>query len=142
MRRFMTGCRIVLTFVLILGLAVQASAAPVIVQIGPLSSILSIVAALGGSLLDTIPGTNIYLLNLPLIPSPLLSSLLGIQWLEPNKEFGLTASPVPLLLSLPGSTTPDWYRHQPPLMMIHSADALAYSKGRGVVVADLNSKVD
>ena len=138
----MTGRRIILVLALILGLTAQASAAPLIVQLGPLSSITSIVAALGGTLIDTIPGANIILVDVPLLPSPLLSSLLGILWTEPNQGVATPAVPVPLVMSVPGKTAPDWYRSQPPMLLIRSEEALGYSRGRGVVVADLNSKVD
>jgi hypothetical protein len=121
----------------------QANAAvPVVVQIGPLSSITSIVASLGGTLIDSIPGTNIYLLNLPFVPSSLVTSLLGIQWLEVNQGLTLPAVPLPAHLSVPPNMPPDWYKYQPSMLLIHSRQALAYSTGRGVVVADINSKVD
>jgi subtilisin family serine protease len=138
----MTGRRILLVLALLLGLAAQAGAAPLIVQVSPLSSITSIVNALGGTLLDNIPGTNIYLLNVPVVPSSLLASLLGIQWMEPN--LGVTQPGfVPIgVVTVPGNTLADWYKYQPSMLLIHSREALAYSKGRGVVVADLNSQVD
>jgi subtilisin family serine protease len=138
----MTGRRIFLTLVLLLGLTLQANAAPLIVQVGPLSNILSIVATLGGSVVDSIPGTNIFLLNVPFVPSSFTASLLGIQWMETNQGVTLPSITVPALLRLPANTAPDWYRYQPSLMLIRSGNALAYSRGRGVVVADLNSKVD
>ena len=80
----MTGRRIIfgilLSAVLLFGATPPADAAvPLIVQVGPLSNIVSVVASLGGTLVDRIPGTNIYLLNVPIVPSQLLTSLLGIQ---------------------------------------------------------------
>jgi subtilisin family serine protease len=140
----MTGRRLFLVLALILGLTAQASAAsiPVIVQISPLSSVLGIVSSLGGRLVDNIPGTNIYLLNLPVLPSNLVASLLGIQWLEVNQGVALPASPVPLVLMVPGNAAPDWYQYQPSLVAVHAGNALRYSTGRGVVIADINSAVD
>jgi subtilisin family serine protease len=135
--------RTVLLWVLLLfGLTIQANAAPLIVQIGPLSSITAIVGALGGSLLDSIPGTNIYLLNVPVVPSSTLASLLGIQWMESNN--GVTQPGFTPLsrISVPVTVDSDWYKYQPSMLLIRSADALAYSRGRGVVIADINSKVD
>ena len=51
--------------------AVAATSSPVIIQTGGLTgNILNIISALGGgTLLDSIPGTNIYLVNLPNLPS-------------------------------------------------------------------------
>src|SRR5262245_25032216 len=114
----MTGRRIFLRIlvvaVLLFGMTAQASAAvPVIVQLGPLSSITSVVSSLGGTLVDSIPGTNIYLLNLPFVPSSLTASLLGIQWMEVNQGMALPALPMPVPLTLPSNTPPDWYKYQP-----------------------------
>ena len=97
----MTGRRILLTLVLLCGLTVQANAAPLIVQVGPLSNILSIVAALDGSVVDSIPGTNIFLLNVPFLPSSFTASLLGIQWMETNQGVAL-----PSISVLPFSAFP------------------------------------
>jgi subtilisin family serine protease len=128
---------------LLFGTTTEASAAvPIIIQTGPLSSITSIVSTLGGVLVDRIPGTNIYLLNVPFVPSSLTTNLLGIQWLEVNQGVALPTLPLPVRLSVPSNVAPDWYKYQPSMLLIHSRDALAYSKGRGIVVADLNSKVD
>src|SRR6185369_9195684 len=81
----MTGRRLVLALILILGFTSFAGAqVPVIVQINGLTSITSIVTSLGGTLLDGIPEANIYLLNLPVVPPNLVTSLLGIQWVEVN----------------------------------------------------------
>jgi hypothetical protein len=143
----MTGRRIFLgiflSVVLLFGATPSADAAvPLIVQLGPLSSITSVVASLGGTLVDNIPGTNIYLLNVPIVPSQLLTSLLGIQWTEVNQGVGLPAAPLPVTFGVPSNLPADWYKYQPSMLLIHSGQALTYSKGRGVVVADLNSKVD
>jgi subtilisin family serine protease len=138
----MTGRRIVLVLALLFTFTAHASAAPLIVQLSPLTNIFSVVAALGGNLVDSIPGTNIFLLNVPLVPSSLTASLLGIQWMETNQGVTLPSLPVPLLLNVSGNTAPDWYKSQPSLLLIHAKESLAYSKGRGVVIADLNSSVD
>lgn len=143
----MTGRRIffgiLLTAILLFGGAPNADAAvPLIVQVGPLSNIVSIVASLGGALVDRIPGTNIYLLNVPVVPSSLTSSLLGIQWAELNRGVSLPAVSMPVTLNVPASVPADWYKNQPSMLLIRSGQALNYSRGRGVVVADLNSRVD
>jgi len=138
----MTGRRIFLALALILGLTVQATAAPVIVQLGPLSSLISVLSTWGATVLDSIPGTNIFLLDVPIMPSSLTASLLGIQWMEVNQGVTLPASPIPLVLTVPSGKTSDWYKAQPAMSLIRSGSALAYTRGRGVVVADLNSRVD
>ena len=138
----MTGRRILLTLVLIMGLSAQASALPLIVELGPLSSITSVVTALGGSLVDQIPGTKIYLLNVPVVPLPWIASLLGIQWMETNNGVTMPGIVPPQALSFPPSLAADWYKNQPSMIVIRSGSAWTYSTGSGVVVADLNSTVD
>jgi subtilisin family serine protease len=140
----MTGRRLILILILILGLSAQAGAAaiPLIVDLSPVASITTVVTTLGATLVDRIPGTNTYLLNVPLMPPPLLSPLLGILSMEPN--MGVTQPSYATLgvLGVPPNTAPDWYKDQPSMLKIHAGDALLYSTGRGVVVADINSKVD
>lgn len=143
----MTGRRIIfgilLSALLLFGATPPADAAvPLIVQVGPLSNIVSVVASLGGTLVDRIPGTNIYLLNVPIVPSQLLTSLLGIQWVEFNRGVPMPAVAMPAALRTPDNVPADWYKYQPSMLLIRSGQALSYSRGRGVVVADLNSKVD
>jgi len=139
----MTGRRLLLVFILLFGLAAQAGAAtPVILQIAPTASITKIVATLGGTLIDSIPGANTYLVNVPLLPTSSLLSLLGVQWMEVNTGVALQPVPKPLVLTVPPNTVPDWYKKQPAMGLIRAQNALPYSTGRGVVIADLNSMVD
>src|SRR5207247_9049138 len=46
------------------------------------------------------------------------------------------------VLNTPASEPAEWYAGQPAMKLIRADQAMAYSKGRGVVVADLNSRVD
>jgi subtilisin family serine protease len=141
----MTGRRIFfILIVLFFSLATQASAAsyPLIVQLGPLSSITTVVSTLGGTLVDSIPGANTYLLNVPLVPSSTVASLLGIQVMELNTGVTLPSFVQVGVLALPPGVPADWYKSQPSMLLIRSGNALQYSRGRGVVVADINSKVD
>lgn len=147
----MTGRRLLLCFFLVILFGAQASAAtlPVIVQLSPLGSLGSVLSLLGGTLVDTIPGTHIYLLNIDALKLPLvtqtlssLTSLLGIQWLEFNN--GVTLIPMGQLglLQLPANGAADWYKGQPAMQLTNSQQALAYATGHGVVVADINSLID
>ena len=140
----MAGRRLFLILILILGLSTQLSAAsyPLIIQTSPLASITVIVGVLGGTLVDRIPGTNTYLINVPLVPSPATASWLGIQWMELNIGVTQPSFFQVGVVTVPPNTPPDWYKAQPSMLRIHAGDALAYSTGRGVVVADINSKVD
>jgi len=141
----MTGRRIFfILIVLFFSMAAQASAAsyPLIVQLGPLASITTVVSTLGGTLVDSIPGANTYLLNVPLVPSSTVASLLGIQVMELNTGVTLPSFVQVGVLALPPGVPADWYKSQPSMLLIRSGNALQYSRGRGIVVADINSKVD
>src|SRR5438128_8868531 len=137
--------RILLCLVVFRALSANAMAAvPVIVQLGPLGNILNVVNTLGGTLLDQIPGTKIYLLSLPTIPivSPLLQSLLGITSIEADKIIPVPARSQMGVLTVGQTTAADWYNAQPDLVKIRSTAAQSYSRGAGIVIADLNSAVD
>jgi subtilisin family serine protease len=146
----MTGRRLFLTVILILSLSAFAQAqVPVIVQISGLGNIHTVASALGATVLDGIPDTRIYLLSLPL-PAPSavsnlsswLLQLLGIQWIEVNT--GITLPTVGQLgvFQTIGGVAPDWYKNQPAWQITGTQHALSYSRGGGVIIADLNSSVD
>src|SRR5437867_4215565 len=145
----MTRLRFVAVFVLVLGLlaglfSVQAAAAdyPLIVQISPTASVTAVVSLLGGTIIDSIPEANQYLLQVSVVPILQPLPLLGIEWMELNK--GVTQPSLPRLLYLQAAPNApaDWYKLQPSMVLINAGQALAYSTGRGVVVADINSQVD
>src|SRR5437660_1526395 len=143
-----TGRRLFLILCLIFALSTQGSAQlgitsfPLIVQISPSANITTIASALGATVVDSIPGAYTYLLNVPVVPSALTASLLGIQWMELNTGVSIPNFGALSLVTIPGTATPDWYKNQPAWQIIESQSALSYSTGRGVVVADINSQVD
>src|SRR5262249_34535581 len=138
----MTGRRLFLALALILSLTAQAGAVPIIVQVSSVSNFTSIVGWLGGMVLDSIPDANMYLLDLPAPIPPFFANLLGIQWQEINS--GVTLPNIGQLgvFQVISGTAPDWYKYQPAWQIMHSQEALSYSRGAGVIIADLNSKVD
>ena len=140
----MTGRRLFLLFVLVCSLSVQASppSYPLIVQIPLTIDITNIVTAVGGKVIDAIPGAGTYLLRVPAVPPSWMLSRLGIQWTELNEGAMLPGFGELGVLALPPDAAPDWYKQQPSMLLIRSADALLYSTGRAVVIADINSKVD
>ena len=63
--------RVLLCLMILFALSANAMAAsnPMIVQTGPLVNVVGLLSALGGgTLLDQVPGTSIYLLDLPNLP--------------------------------------------------------------------------
>jgi subtilisin family serine protease len=141
----MTGRRLLLVVILLFSLSASATAAPslpVIVHLAPGSNILSIVRLLGAQLVESIPGTNTHLLNLPL-GLPLWSPLLfGIQSIEINTSISLPNFGAAGLVTVPGVVGADWYKTQPAWRLIRAGEASAYADGFGVTVADINAKVD
>src|SRR6266850_476865 len=130
--------------ILFFGLGAQGLAAsyPLIVQIAPEASITSIAATLGGTVVDSIPGANTYLLNVPFLPPPVTMSLLGIQWMELNRSATLPRFALREVVEVPATAAADWYKDQPAMQLIKAGSARAYSTGTGVVVADINSSLD
>jgi hypothetical protein len=125
--------------------AAAATTNPIIIQTGPLGNIMNIISVLGGgTLLDSVPDTNIYLVNLPNLPivTPLVQNLLGIVFVEPDRRVSSPARGQMGILTIPTQTSADWYKFQPELVRIQAPNAQAYSQGKGVVIADLNSLVD
>src|SRR3989442_7093489 len=141
----MRSCRVLfLLFIFLLGLTLPAAAAsyPLIVQTQPTVSIDTLAATLGGTVVDSIPQANTYLLVVPVLPLPSRASLLGIQWMELNKNVRLPLFLQRNLLRLQGTAAADWYKLQPAMHLMNSGKAAPFSTGRGVVVADINSHVD
>jgi subtilisin family serine protease len=127
----------------------QTTNVPVIVKVAPLSTIQRVLNTLiGGKIIDSIPGADIYLVNVPNVPlvqsllatPTLLLQLLGIDWLEINTGVAQPGHLIGGILTTTGSA--DWYKDQPSFALIRSGAAKRYSTGRGVVVADINSRVD
>jgi subtilisin family serine protease len=118
------------------------AAVPIIVKVSPLANILNIASVLGGTVLDSLPGGDTYLLSVPSLPivTPLLQ-LMGVQWIEQNNLLRLPSFTA-VGLTPASSAAADWYKYQPAMMLIRSNAAHDYSTGRGIVVADINSRVD
>lgn len=155
-RRFKLG-EVFLTLTLLVTVAAvpvtrtqSATSIPLIVKVLPGSSLLHVLDWLTGSLIDSIPGANIYLVNVPKLPlvQPLLGlltntlQLVGIDWFEVND--GVTEPPHFSwgILQVPDTTADDWYKNQPSYQLIHASQARTYSTGRGIIVVDINARVD
>jgi subtilisin family serine protease len=124
--------------------AMAATNNPVIIQLGPLGSVLGVLNVLGGTVLDQVPGTTIYLVNLNSLPvlGPLLQTVLNIVFLEPDKQIPVQNRSQFGIMQVAGTTAVDFYKTQPDLLLVRANLANTYSTGRGIVVADLNSQVD
>ena len=154
----MTGRRLLCSFLvtailLVTFPAAEASAAgsiPVIVKLTSSSGLLRVLNLLDGAVVDQIPGSNVFLVNVPSVlsvqslltlPAGLLQ-FLGIDWLEINTGVALPKVGQVGVITVGINNTADWYKNQPAMQLIRSNEAKAYSTGRSVVVADINSQVD
>src|SRR6266699_2541545 len=115
----------------------------VIVELQPNARSQTVAAAFGGTVVDSIEGTSVYLLRVPALPVLRSNPALGVQSVESNNVVRLRPRFGALgVLNTPSSGPAEWYAGQPAMKLIRADQAMAYSKGRGVVVADLNSRVD
>jgi subtilisin family serine protease len=145
---FLVAATLFLTFP-----AAEANAAgsiPVIVKLTSTSSLQRILDMIDGAVVDEIPGSNVFLVNVPNIisiqsllslPSSFLQ-FLGIDWLEINTGVALPKVEQLGVITVGINNTADWYKNQPAMELIRSNEAKTYSTGRSVVVADINSQVD
>ena len=97
-----------------------------------------IAAMMGATIVDSMPG-GIYLMSMQ-------SSAIGtipdsVNYLEIDKSASLPMTPR-AIVSLGTSGREDWYRSQPAMSHINLVHSLSRSKGRGIVIADIDSGVD
>src|SRR6267378_2313181 len=116
----------------------------VVVDLQSGSKLQAATSAMGGKVLRNIPGTTLYLINVPVaVPATQYSPWLGINSVELDNKVALRPSQGGLgILKMDASKPAEWYAQQPAMKLIRADKALAIAKGRGVVVADLNARVD
>ena len=127
-----------------------ADSLPIIVKLTQASQLTPVLNRFAGVLVDSIPGSDIYLINVPdswLIRTTLglptyLLQLIGIDWLEINLGVAQPDLGQLGIFERTGTAGADWYKNQPAMQLIKANQAQAYATGFGVVVADINSKVD
>lgn len=127
-----------MTLFILIGLTSSAFAQgiPVVIQTIPSANIQTILTALGGTLVDSMDD-HVYLATVPAIPSVLPH---GVKYIEPD-NFQISGGKGAVFTV--GATTPvNFYRDQPALQKINLPGVPSYVSGRGVVIADINAKVD
>jgi subtilisin family serine protease len=116
---------------------VFAQSFPVIVEIKHSANINDVVAALGGTLLDSM-SANVYLVSVRAMPSVYPA---GVTYIEldsvqvPGKGTGA-------VFRIGPNTPANFYRNQPAMQRIDLPAASAVATGRGIVIADINALVD
>jgi len=134
--------RLGLFFVFLLGILEYQSFAQIglVVQLPPTANIDNVAAHANGVVVEELPGAGQFLLNVPAAPHNLPSS--DVRWMELNQGTTLPSGPHSAYLSVSSTAATDWYSTQPALALINLQAALTHSRGQGVVVADINSRVD
>lgn len=111
-----------------------------VIQLPPNANINAIVDHAGGPVVDAIPEANQLLLSVPAAPKNLPDG--DARWMELNEGTTLLSSPHAAYLTVSPNAAADWYKTQPAFVHVNLQPALTYSRGWGVVVADINSWVD
>ena len=117
----------------------------VIVELGPNARASAVAAAMGGEVLESIPGSTHVLMK---VPSAAAAAALarqpqsGIVSVELNDAVTIRPTGKIGILKVPASKPAQWYSGQPAFKLVRVEAAHGLAKGRGVVVADINSRVD
>jgi subtilisin family serine protease len=123
-------------------LSVWAGDKTIVVDLQSEAKLQAVTAALGAKAIQNIPGTTLYLLKVKALPPGFLASFhLGIASVETDAAVKV-GSPQIAIGILKTSSKSDWYAEQPAMKLIRADKALAIAKGRGVVIADLNTAID
>src|SRR5438477_2815788 len=144
----MTGSRLVLCLLLVIVVCTHANAAPVtfVVQLSSSASLNTVLSVLGATSVDAMTDGNTYLIN---VDSSQLAAAtqtvaaqgaaLGIQDFHLNTRISLLSVHLSGVVNVQSNTAADWYKNQPAMQLTNSQQALAYARGRCVVIADINS---
>jgi subtilisin family serine protease len=136
MRRWWLFCVASLSF-----LNLQAFAQiGLVVQLPPTANIDSVATHANGVIVGAIPEAHQFLLSVPATPHNLPDN--EVHWMELNQGTSLPSGPHHQYVDVPATAGADWYNTQPPFARINLQNALTYSTGAGVIVADINSGVD
>jgi hypothetical protein len=114
----------------------------VIVELAPNASASAVAAAFDGEILDSVPGSNHYLMKVPSANALSRNLNLGVVNVELNDLVTINPGNGLGILKTSASAGAEWYAKQPSFTLVHADKALGVSRGRGIVVADLNARVD
>ena len=114
----------------------------VIVELAPNARAQAVAAAFGGQVVDSIPGSNHVLIRVPSASAVRSNPALGVVNVELNNAVTLKPSSGLAILKTAGSSNSEWYAQQPSFKLVHADSALGVSRGRGIVIADLNARID
>jgi len=113
----------------------------VVVELPPTANVDAIAQHAGGAVVAAIPEANQFLLSVPAAPNN-MSSVSDVRWMELNRAATVPSAPRPKYLRQSNRAPADWYKGQPSFTLINVQQALTYSSGSGVIIADINGRVD
>jgi hypothetical protein len=116
---------------------VTAQSFSVIVETTPNTDIRAVVAALGGTLLDSTDG-NLHLVSVSAIPSVYPA---GVKYIE-SESVHVSPGVYGAVFTVSPTTAAGFYRDQPAMQRVNLPGALLHATGRGLVIADINALVD
>ncbi len=117
----------------------------VIVELGPNARASAVAAAIGGEVLESIPGSAYVLMKVSSAAAAAAfarNPQSGIVSVELNDAVTIPPTSRIGILKVPASKPAQWYSNQPAFKLVRADAALGLAKGRGVVVADINSRID
>ena len=123
-------------------LTVWAGSDHVIVELSSWAPAGAVAAAVGGEIERSIAGTNFYLMKVPSAAVFNQAAPLGVLGAELNNDVSVHPTAWFLILKMPASKPAEWYSQQPAMKLVNADKAAAISKGRSIVIADINSRVD
>jgi len=112
-----------------------------VVQLPEQADIDAVAAHANGAVVAVIPGAHQFLLSVPAVPHNLPDT--EVRWMELNQGTRLPGASHRVYVNVPTTTAgADWYKTQPAFRLVNLQNALTYSTGAGVIIADINSQVD
>ena len=117
---------------------VWAASYSVICAVNPGTDIQKVAGVLQAKVVDEIIDDT-YLLSVSYLPGNTFAP--GVQYCERDTKAALPGF-LGALVYVKSATTPVWYRYQPALNLVNANRAIAISRGRGIIIADIDSAVD
>jgi subtilisin family serine protease len=129
-----------LFLVILSQLTAWAGSDRVVVEIPPGMKASAVAASVGGTVVDSIPGTQYYLIKVP--SAAAVARHLSAVSAELDDAVALRPTGTMAILRTSARQSADWYAEQPAFKLIRADKALDFARGRSIIVADINSRID
>src|SRR6188474_2789228 len=110
-RRLLLAIGLIIALLVVPASSQAASPVTVVLKVLPGVNLPLISNLLGGTVIDSVPDANTYLLKVPALPvlTPLLK-LLGVEWIELNRGVSLPVAGQLRLLDVPWNNSSAFYK--------------------------------